>query len=421
MTRYFLIRRDLLIPCIVVAIAAIGLASCSDVATDAPARPTEEEAASLPEATQPDGEPTVVPTPATETPEPRPTPQPFWMRSWDTDFSTHDVPLSEIMSGGVPRDGIPPIDEPKFVTFADADAWLSGNEPVIAFEIAGDARAYPLQILTWHEIVNDEVGGVPVAVTFCPLCNAAIAFERDVDDLGVLRFGVSGLLRFSDLIMWDDKTQSFWQQMTGDAIVGELTGRQLTMLPAQIVAYDDFKQTHPDGIVLSRDTGHTRNYGVNPYVGYDDVSRSPFLFDGPLDDRRLPMERVLTLMIDDDAIAFPYDDLRMNPIVYETVGGEEVVVFWQSGTASALDQQDIASSRNVGAAGVFSPVLDGRRLTFVDDGGRILDRETGSEWNVLGLAVDGPLAGSRLDEYVNGTHFWFAWAAFQPDTRVWEP
>jgi hypothetical protein len=350
-----------------------------------------------------------------------PPPERFWVRGWETDFSKYSVDLDEIMSGGVPRDGIPPIDDPKFISFFEADEWLAGNEPVIAFEIDGDARAYPLQILTWHEIVNDEVGGMPVAVTFCPLCNAAIAFERELDDLGVLRFGVSGLLRFSDLIMWDDQTQSFWQQMTGEAIVGELTGRELTMLPAVIVSYENFKQTHPDGVVLSRDTGHSRNYGVNPYLGYDDVSQSPFLFRGPRDERRLPMERVLTLIVNDDAIAFPYEYLQQHPVVYETVGGEDVVVFWQPGVASALDQQQIAGSRDVGAAAAFSPVLDGQVLTFVTEDGRIVDEETGSEWNVLGLAIDGPLAGSRLEEYVNGTHFWFAWAAFQPETRVWQP
>jgi hypothetical protein len=371
-------------------------------------------------------EPTTEPEPTVE-PEETPTATPeqtrerFWVRGWETDFSKYSVDLDEIMSGGVPRDGIPPIDHPRFISFDEADEWLVGNEPVIAVEIDGDARAYPLQILTWHEIVNDEVGGRAVAVTFCPLCNAAIAFERELDDLGVLRFGVSGLLRFSDLIMWDDQTQSFWQQMTGEAIVGELTGRQLTMLPAVIVSYDDFKQTYPDGVVLSRDTGHSRNYGVNPYLGYDDVSQSPFLFRGPRDERRLPMERVLTLVVNDDAIAFPYEYLQEHPIVYETVGGEEVVVFWQPGVTSALDQQQIAGSRDVGAAAAFSPLLDGQLLTFVDEDGRIVDEETGSEWNVLGLAIDGPLAGSRLDEHVNGTHFWFAWAAFQPETRVWQP
>jgi hypothetical protein len=133
------------------------------------------------------------------------------------------------------------------------------------------------------------------------------------------------------------------------------------------------------------------------------------------------MERVLTLVVNDDAIAFPYEYLQEHPIVYETVGGEEVVVFWQPGVTSALDQQQIAGSRDVGAAAAFSPLLDGQLLTFVDEDGRIVDEETGSEWNVLGLAIDGPLAGSRLDEHVNGTHFWFAWAAFQPETRVWQP
>jgi hypothetical protein len=154
---------------------------------------------------------------------------------WKTDFSKHSVPLSEIIPGGPPRDGIPPIDRPVFETVAQADAWLKPQEPLIHFAVGNDVRAYPLQILIWHEIVNDEVGGIPVMVTFCPLCNTAIAFDRRVAGR-VLDFGTTGNLRHSDLIMWDRQTESWWQQMTGEAIVGELTGMRLTLLPATIVS-----------------------------------------------------------------------------------------------------------------------------------------------------------------------------------------
>jgi hypothetical protein len=154
---------------------------------------------------------------------------------WKTDFSKHSVPLSEIIPGGPPRDGIPPIDWPVFETVAQADAWLKPQEPLIHFAVGNDVRAYPLQILIWHEIVNDEVGGIPVMVTFCPLCNTAIAFDRRVAGR-VLDFGTTGNLRHFDLIMWDRQTESWWQQMTGEAIVGELTGMRLTLLPATIVS-----------------------------------------------------------------------------------------------------------------------------------------------------------------------------------------
>ena len=213
-----------------------------------------ESAANLTSAPEPTARPTPTPT----------TPLTDWEREmrtagvyrgdWKTDFSKHSIPYNEIFSGGVPRDGIPPLDFPSFTTVAQADDWLEAREPVIAFELNGETKAYPLQVLTWHEIVNDTVGGVPVVATFCPLCNSAIVFDRRLDG-EVYDFGVSGNLRNSDLIMWDRQTESWWQQLTGEGIVGELTGKQLALLPATIIAWEDFKATYPDSAVLSRETG----------------------------------------------------------------------------------------------------------------------------------------------------------------------
>src|SRR5258708_4055361 len=173
---------------------------------------------------QPDSTPT--PTPVVSSPparEPRIADPPGPTRDeWKTDVTKAIVPLSEIGPGGPPRDGIPPIDEPRFISPAEAGAWLKDDEPVIAFELNDDTRAYPIQILIWHEIVNDVVGGVPVMITFCPLCNTAIAYERTVNGR-VLDFGTTGRLRFSNLIMYDRQTESWWQQAIGQAIVGQLT------------------------------------------------------------------------------------------------------------------------------------------------------------------------------------------------------
>ena len=223
--------------------------------------------------------------------------------SWKTDFSKHSVPLSEFQSGGPPRDGIPPIDAPKYVSQAEADAWLAPQEPVIAVTLEQPdgsvlARAYPLQIMVWHEIVNDTLGETPVAVTFCPLCYTAIAYDRRLEQVGtVFDFGTTGNLRHSDLVMWDRQTESWWQQFSGDAIVGELTGTHLTFLPAQIVGWQAFKTAYPAGDVLSRETGFDRSYGRNPYPGYDDVDSRPFLFDGTTDERLPPMERVVGVVL----------------------------------------------------------------------------------------------------------------------------
>jgi hypothetical protein len=337
-----------------------------------------------------------------------------------TDFSQHSVPYSEILSGGPPKDGIPAIDSPQFVSVGEADAWLKPQEPVILFQLGDDVRAYPIQILMWHEIVNDTVGGVPVTVTFCPLCNTAIAFERTLDGR-VLDFGTTGRLRFSNLVMYDRQTESWWQQASGEAIAGEFTGRQLKFLPASIISWADFKAAYPEGEVLSRETGYSRNYGHNPYTGYDDVNRSPFLYRGPQTPGVLPaMARVLTVDLHGEAVAYPYDVLQEVHVVNDSVGGTPLLVLWTPGTASALDASNVASGRDVGASNAFSRELEGRTLTFAFKGDQITDEETGSEWNVLGQAVNGPLAGSQLTPVVGINHFWFSWAAFKPETRVYQ-
>lgn len=206
------------------------------------------------------------------------------------------VPLDEIISGGPPPDGIPAIDRPAFVTPAVADAWLEGAEPVLALQVGGDARAYPLQILMWHEIVNDVVGGKPVAVTYCPLCNSGLVFERVVDG-ATLDFGTSGKLYKSDLLMYDRQSHSLWAQMEGRAVVGDRAGTRLGRLPANTISYEDFKAIFPRGTVLSRETGHRRAYGRNPYEGYDHPDGRPFLFRGQPDPRRPAMERVVGIEV----------------------------------------------------------------------------------------------------------------------------
>ena len=358
---------------------------------------------------------------ATAGPTPTPDRSDRLTRGWKTDFSKHSVPYSEIFSGGVPRDGIQPIYSPNHITIAEADEWINEQEPVIFLEIGGLVRAYPLQILVWHEIVNDVLDGVPVAVTFCPLCNSAIVFDRRLDGV-VHDFGVSGNLRKSDLIMWDHQTESWWQQLTGDAIVGELTGKQLTFIPALIISWTDFKTTNPEGTVLSRDNGLDGFYlyGVNPYPGYDRVDSPPFLFFDATDPRLLPMERIAAVTIGDTSVAFPLSILETERVVNYTIAGQDIVVIFKPGTLSALDNSYIEDSRDVGATGVFDPNLNGQKLTFRSDGDTIVDNETGSQWNILGQATQGSLKGSRLNPIIHANHFWFAWGAFKPDTKIYQ-
>jgi hypothetical protein len=333
----------------------------------------------------------------------------------DTDFTKHSVDYEEIISGGPPPDGIPAIDDPVFESVSDADDWLGDDFPVMFFELDDDARAYPLAILIYHEIVNDVVGGKPVALTFCPLCNATIAFDRTLPDGTLLDFGTTGNLRISDLVMYDRQTKSWWQQFTGEAIVGELTGTQLEFLPSQIVAWSDFKETHPEGKVLSRVTGFNRSYGRNPYSGYDSINNTPFAYSGDLDGRLPPMERVVAVQISEIDVAYPFRALSEIKVVNDEVAGMPLVVFWQEGTRTTFGDSD----RDVGSSGVFNRQLDDQILSFQVNEIGFTDDQTGSVWNIFGEAVEGPLAGERLETIVAGEHFWFAWAAFRPDTIVW--
>lgn len=342
----------------------------------------------------------------------------FSLDGWKTDFSRHSVPLSEITSGGPPRDGIPPLDHPSFVAPGAAQAWLKGREPVIALEINGDDRAYPLEILIWHEVVNDQVGGVPATVTFCPLCHSAIAFDRRVGGR-VLDFGTTGNLRKSDLVMWDRQTESWWQQATGTAIVGALTGTVLAVFPASIVSFDSFRQAYPEGKVLSRDTGFSRTYGENPYPGYDDIKQSPFLFSGIVDGRLPPKEKVVTVSLNGEEAAYPYSVLRKRGVLMDSAGGVRIAIFYQPGTVSALGGPSIPDNTDIGATGVFKAALGDRTLSFRSDGRAFVDDQTGSRWDLLGRGVSGALAGQRLAPVVHGDYFWFAWAAFQPQSRIY--
>ena len=345
---------------------------------------------------------------------------PFSTVGWKTDFSKSSIPLEEIMSGGPPKDGIPPIDRPKFISQQEDTTWLKEVEPVIALVVNNEAKAYPLQIMTWHEIVNDTIGGVPVSVTFCPLCNTAIAFDQRLDGK-VYDFGTTGRLRYSDLIMYDRQTESWWQQITGEAIVGELTGKILRPLPAAIISWRDFQSAYPAGMVLSRDTGDVRAYGQNPYSGYDNINSAPFLFQGKYDGRLAPMERVVTISQGNQDFAVPFPLLAERKVVHLDAGGVPMVVFWAPGTVSALDKNRIAESRDIGATGAFQAQLDGQPLTFTAAGDGVFTDGRGSSWNLAGQAITGPAKGKELTPVVHANHFWFAWAAFKPDTTVYQP
>lgn len=395
------------------------------------------------------------------------------------DAQRANIPIEEVLSGGPPPQGIPALGfagdaqraataspAPQFVSQEQAADWLADNEPVIAFHLHGQAKAYPLQILTWHEIVNDDVAGVPVAVTFCPLCNSALAFDRRIPlgaqslerlaatnaeaaaraslaqaDAAFLEsyaqqeqhntsaeqvqavlettFGVSGTLYLSNMLMFDDASSTLWSQLLGEGNIGSLTDVRLLRYPAQIVSFADFREAFPEAPVLSRETGFSRNYGRNPYVGYDDIDSPAFLFQGEIDGRLPPKARVISIERAAEVAAYPFDVIREEVVVHDSIADEPIVLFWQTGTASALDQATIASSEDIGAVGVFSRQVDEQVLEFMWDGESFRDSQTSSRWNILGQAVAGTLQGRQLRPIVHDNTLWFAWAAFQPETRIY--
>lgn len=330
----------------------------------------------------------------------------------------------DIISGGPPPDGIPPIESPEFERASEV-GYLQPQEAVVTLTINGDARAYPAQVMIWHEIVNDTIGGEPVTVTFCPLCNTAIAYHRRLGDR-VFDFGTSGKLYNSALVMYDRQTESLWTHYTGQAIAGELTGTQLELIPMATVAFETFQAEHPDGLVLSRPAGFRRSYGSNPYVNYDAPDGTPFLFAGEPDDRLPPQTRVLVMRHAGDAVAVVHEMLQSEGVMTVDVGGTEVVAFHLPGTATPIQNSQVALGRDVGATAVYDPTVDGQQLTFARkpdaassvEPGAFVDDQTGSTWSLLGRALDGPLAGAQLAPIEHIDTFWFAAAAFDPGIQL---
>ena len=263
-----------------------------------------------------------------------------WDSEWpQTDFSKHSIDLAEIFSGGPSKDGIPSIDQPTFVPISEVDH-LGPKEPVIALQVEGEARAYPLRILMWHEIVNDSIGGVPLTVTYCPLCNSSIVFDRRLDGR-VLDFGTTGKLRNSDLVMYDRQTESWWQQFLGEGIVGAMTGKVLKVLPSRLESFASFKKRQPNAKILIPNNQGMRRYGHNPYAGYDSRDAPYGFFQGDMPDDIDAMVRVV--VVDGEAWSLPFLSARG---VVEIGEGREIQ--WQAGQNSALDSAMISKGRDVG-------------------------------------------------------------------------
>lgn len=335
---------------------------------------------------------------------------------WRTDFGSYVVHPDSLVRFG-PRDAIPALADPAFETQESAGRWLDGREPVVVVSVAGETRAYPVQILMQHYVVNDVVGGTPVAVTFCIFCGSAIAYDRRFDGR-VLDFGVAGLLHNSNVVLYDRQTETFWAQAVGSGLVGAYAGSTLDFLYAPTLPFAEFMSEHPGAPVLSRETGHDRDYGRGRLLDYERRGPLERFFRREADVRLPAKERVLVVARGREPVAFPFGALTEERVIETEVDGEPVVAFWAPGTASIYAERT-AEGADVGAAVGFSPLVDGRRLRFRPHGeDRFQDRETGTVWSLSGLGLEGPLAGRRLRQLDEGVHFWFVWAAYRPRTRV---
>ncbi len=319
------------------------------------------------------------------------------------------IPIDQIFDGGVGKDGIPALNNPTLVpaTHADADYLLPGDR-VIGLVSRDGPVAVPLNILWWHEVVNLDLPDRRVAVTHCPLTGSSLVFDRAV--AGGAEFGVSGLLFRSNLILYDrSPSESLWPQMTRAATCGEASRTPLPMVPSFEMTWAGWKDLHPDTRVVSRRTGHSRNYRVYPYGDYDRRDNFETLFPVVVDTRRPPKERVLGIPIaGDGGIALPFGELafQRQRAVHITLRDGPAVVLWDSDAAAA-----VAFFRTVGDTTLHFDLVSRRWV----------DRETGSVWSLAGHATEGPLAGTRLRPVAEAyVAFWFAWAAFQPETVIWD-
>lgn len=343
--------------------------------------------------------------------------------TWQTDTTKRVIELEELQVV-LPRRSFPVIDYPAFVGKSEGTEMFYEHEPVISVEIDGRAKAYPLNMLTMHEMTNDTLSGVPILPTYCPLCNASVTYDRRFDGR-VLEFEVSGMLRRSDMVMFDRQTETWWQQLMGEGLVGEYAGKSLEVIPSLIISVKEFFERYPEGEILSTETGTTseERYGTNPYVSYDSIGNNPygrFFDEGEVSDRLPAMERVIDIEVNGARKIYPWTAISSAGVVQDRVNDVDVVFFHQSGTVSVMDAAKISESRNIGSVTVFSPILDdGTALTFHRKRGRIADRDTGSEWDITGHCIEGELKGQQLDIFPYGSHFAFAMLAFYPDVAIY--
>lgn len=345
---------------------------------------------------------------------------------WATDTTNHTVDLSDLTLA-VAKDALPTLDFPKFITKSDKKYNFYEYEPVIAISYNGESKAYPLSLLTMYELSNDSIGMEQVMITYCPMCNAAMVFNRKVkkDDKNyLLHFGISGLLMHNDMIMYDKQTNTWWEQLMGEAIVGELAGTELKMMRALIISAKDYFDRYPEGKILSpegitiidKKTGHRPFHHLNHENGKID---STYYLPEKIDPRLPPLERVLDIHVADHTMIYPFSAIAKKGVINEVFDNMHFVIFYHKDMVSVLDEDDLSKSKHIGSATAFRSTLDGVNYTFHKKGNYFYDDQTHSIWDITGYCREGSLKGKQLMIVPHSNHFAFAYLAFFPDAEIY--
>ncbi|MGH7771909.1 MAG: DUF3179 domain-containing (seleno)protein [Candidatus Binatia bacterium] len=313
-----------------------------------------------------------------------------------------------IQSGGPPKDGIPPIERPKYVSAAEAEKFLKPKDIVFGLDYRGVVKAYPQKILVWHEIVNEQIAGEKLSITYCPLTGSVVGFRGRSKGGEWLTFGTSGKLVNSNLLMYDRQTNSEWPQILGVAISGPNKGATLEEIPLAWTNWSRWQKRHPNSQVLSTETGFFRSYGRDPYGSYERQgtyydSAGPFFPIMAQDNRFSPKQVVVGIKADGRRLAIPKENLRAKKFAQASLGKSPLVALYDP---------------DIDAVSVYFRRAQGKDLTFRSEDGRIVDEQTQSVWKGDGRAAEGKLAGARLKQVPSFDVMWFAWYAFFPETQV---
>ncbi len=342
-------------------------------------------------------------------------------QEWQTNKNKFSVPLHQLQAY-LPKDGIPPIYHPDFWNKRQATNKFGKNEPMVVVVVKSIEKAYPLSVLTYHNIINDQVADVPIAVTYDPVANSIVVYDRRVEVDGkkkLLTFGNSGMLRKSNLVMWDNETESWWQQASGKAIVGQYNDKELEIVPYMIINYDDYYLAYPYGLVLTTDLDKRVEYGKNPYYKYEDIQRErPFLYPGMPSERLPAMRKVIAITAMGQNVIYPIDIVKSYGVLNDTPNDMFIALFYGEDVPSALDEEWIKDSKKVGTVVPFSAFYNFERLTFKKVGKHFIDHQTESTWDITGKCIKGKYKDGQLKLLKSKHQFAFTVLDQEPDIRI---